>query len=79
MKVCDICKTEDPRYEYKATINEKGTFRNLELCRDCYLTLFGKERNYEYLAYKETVEEMTGESPKGESPKKKSWWDIFKR
>jgi hypothetical protein len=75
MRVCDICKTNGVRYEFYATINEKGTGKKLELCGQCYTKLYRKEQNYSYLAYKETVEEVAGKA----SPKKKSWWNIFKK
>ena len=74
MQVCDICRTNGVRYEHYTTINEKGTGKKLELCGKCYTKLYGKEQHYAHLAYKETVEEVTGEAPK-----KKSWLSRFKR
>lgn len=74
MQICDICRTNGVRYDHYATINEKGTGTSLDLCGQCYTKIRRKEQNYAYLAYKETVEEVTGNPPK-----KKSWWNIFKR
>lgn len=75
MQICDICRTNGVRYEFYATINEKGTGKKLELCGHCYTKIRRKEQDYAYLAYKETIEEVTGEA----SPKKKSWWNMFKK
>lgn len=74
MRVCDICKKNGVRYEHYATTNEEGGGYKLELCGSCYTKLENKEQNYSYLAYKETVEEVTGNPPK-----KKPWWNIFKK
>lgn len=74
MQICDICKNNGVRYERYATTDENGNGKKLELCGRCYTKLYKKEQYYDYLAYKETVEEMTGETPK-----KKSWLNIFKK
>jgi ribosome-binding protein aMBF1 (putative translation factor) len=74
MRLCDICKTNGVRYVPYATIDESGNGATLELCGSCYNKLCKKERHHAYLAYKETVEEVTGKAPK-----KKSWLDIFKK
>lgn len=74
MRICDICKSNGVRYETYATTSEDGNGHKLELCGSCYTKLQQKERYHVYLAYKETVEEVTGEAPK-----KKSWLDRFKR
>lgn len=75
MRICDICKTNGVRYDPYATIDENGNGKTLELCGLCYTKFRKKEQHHAYLAYKETVEEVTGEAPS----KKKSWWNIFKR
>ena len=73
MRICDICKTNHVIYTPYVTTNECGG-ETLELCNPCYHKLKKREQHHAYLAYKETVEEITGEAPK-----KKSWWNIFKR
>ena len=42
MQICDICRTNGVRYEFYATINEKGTGKKLELCGQCYTKLYRK-------------------------------------
>ena len=74
MRICDICKTNGVRYTPYVITNEKGEGKNLELCFSCYHKFDERLKHHAYLAYKETVEEITGETPK-----KKSWWNIFKR
>ena len=74
MRLCDICKTNGVRYNTYATIDEKGRVEDLELCGSCYNKLHKKQDRHAFLAFKETVEEITGEAPK-----KKPWWSIFKR
>ena len=72
MRICDICKNQGVHYETYATINEGGNDYKLELCGSCYTELQHKRRHHEYLAYKETVEEVTGEKIK-----KKSWLEKY--
>ena len=74
MRICDICKANGIRYNKYATTDEKGNGATLELCGSCYHTLYNKQQHHDYLAYKETVEEITGESPK-----RKSWLSILKK
>lgn len=74
MRVCDICRNNGVGYECFATFDENGNGKKLELCDSCYHKFRQKEHHYSYLAYKETVEEITGESPK-----RKSWLSIFKK
>ena len=74
MQICDICKINGVRYNTGATVDEKGNYKRFELCGSCYNKLYKKEQYHAFLAYKETIEETTGETPK-----KKSWWNIFKR
>ena len=74
MQICDICKRNGVRYAPYATIDEKGNGKSLELCGSCYHKLHDKQKYHAFLAYKETVEEITGNPPK-----KNSWWNIFKR
>lgn len=74
MRICDICKKNGVRYTRWADTDEHCHGENFELCGSCYNILSTKQRNYAFLAYKETVEEVTGEAPK-----KKSWRNIFKR
>jgi ribosome-binding protein aMBF1 (putative translation factor) len=64
MRLCDICKTNGAHYEDYAIINKAGDSEKLELCKSCYRKLSSKTYYYNYLAYKETVEEITGEKPK---------------
>lgn len=73
MKVCDICKCEGVKFNDRATINDKGGTKWLELCGKCYKEFEHRERHHKYLAYVETVEAMTGKIPR-----KSHWWDIFK-
>lgn len=70
MTICDICKKQGVHYEDYATINEDGGTTNLELCRSCYMKFKQNKNHHGYLAYKETIEEVTGETLK-----KKSWLD----
>ena len=74
MRICDICKTRTPRYETHVTIDEQGRGQKMELCGWCYTKLEQHQNKYAFLAYKETVEEVTGNPPQ-----KKSRWNIFKR
>jgi ribosome-binding protein aMBF1 (putative translation factor) len=74
MRICDICKKNGVRYETYATTSEDGDGYKLELCGSCYMKLQQKKCYHDYLSYKETVEEITGETPK-----KKSWWNIFNK
>lgn len=74
MRICDICKTNSAGCQSYVAIDERGNYAKLELCGICNRKLVDKQRHYEHLAYKETVEEVTGNPPK-----KKSWWNIFKR
>ena len=73
MRICDICKTNGAHCDKYVTFNEKGNGKSLELCWPCYDSLCNKEQYHAFLAYKETVEERTGEEPK-----KKSWLFRFK-
>lgn len=73
MRICDICRNNEATYEGYGFIDENGKCKELELCYSCHEKLRIKEQHYAYLAYKETVEEITGETPK-----KKSWLSIFK-
>ncbi len=74
MRICDICGSMYVSYGTNATIDDQGNCKELELCYKCYRKLCDNKRHHAFLAYKETVEEMTGETPK-----KKSWWGIFKK
>lgn len=76
MTICDFCKTNGVRYTTWADTDEHCHGENFELCGSCYDILSKKQRHYAYLAFKETVEEITGKEPRY---KKKSWWNIFKR
>lgn len=72
MRICDICKSENVKYRTTATIAEKGTVKELELCDRCYNELNERERQHRYVAYQETVKAMNGEIPR-----KSHWWNIF--
>ena len=74
MTLCDICKKNGVRYTRWAATDELCHGEHFELCGSCYNILSKKQRHYDFLAFKETVEEVTGNPPK-----KKSWWNIFKR
>ena len=74
MRICDICKKNGVRYTSYATTHESGEGEKLELCGSCYDKLYKNERRHAYLSYKETVEEITGKTPK-----KKPRWNIFKK
>lgn len=73
MRICDICGKEGVSYNTSATIDEQGNTKKVELCYRCWHKLYDNENKHNYLAYKETVEEMTGKPPK-----KPSWWAKYK-
>lgn len=72
MRVCDICRSENVSYNTSVTIDEQGNTKKVELCHACWSKLYQNTNKHNYLAYKETVEEMTGKSPK-----KPSWLSIL--
>lgn len=74
MRICDICGSEHVRYNHYATIDEVGNGKNLELCHNCYMKFYDKERHHRYLAYLEVVEEIKGKS----SQKKRRWLNLFR-
>lgn len=72
MKVCDICKNPSA-YSTYVTTSPIGDGRTMDLCGWCYKKLQSKEYEHRYFAYKEVVEEVTGNKPK------KTWRNIFRR
>ena len=76
MKVCDICKNPSA-YEHYVYLNADGLGRKADLCGRCYNLLYAKERLHQFLAYKETAEEVTNK-PVIEEPTKKPWVWRFK-
>lgn len=80
MKVCDICKNPSA-YEHYVYLNSEGYGRKADLCGRCYNLLYEKEKLHKFLAYKETVEEVTNEPVTEKShdkPKRETWADICK-
>lgn len=72
MRICDICKTRDVKYEHYATISNEGETEKLELCGLCYRELRYREGRAKHQAYEETVKAMGGEIKL-----KSHWWDVF--
>lgn len=72
MRICDICKTRDVKYDAYVTISDEGETEKLELCGLCYRELKYRENRAKHQAYKETVKAMNGEIKR-----KSHWWDMF--
>lgn len=72
MRVCDICKVKNVMYTPSAIVDDRGTWKTLELCPSCYHELQKREQEHRYLAYTETVKAITGEIPH-----KFHWWNMF--
>lgn len=61
MKICDICKTNQSSYGTTVIANKFGEIQNIDTCSKCYKLLSQKEYKYRYLAYQETINEVTGQ------------------
>lgn len=72
MRVCDICKKDDVKYNTTAVVKDDGTVKKLELCERCYFELNHREADHRYAAYQETVKAVGGEIPR-----KSHWWNVF--
>lgn len=71
MKVCDICKGPSAYETYAHTkVNELG--QNVDLCGRCYKLYKKKLDLHKFLAYQETIEEITNK------PAKKTWAQRLK-
>lgn len=79
MKVCDICKNIS-KYERRVTINPDlhSLGKQLDLCERCFKLLNEKENQHKFLAYKETVEEVTNGVVTTNEPTKKTWSQRLK-
>lgn len=58
MNVCDICK-KPSMYQTWVITSENGATRQMDLCGRCHKLLCDKQNQHSFLAYKETVEEVT--------------------
>ena len=63
MNVCDICKNPS-MYHTTVSTNPDGGIRWVDLCGRCYQLLYKKENQHKFLAYQETVEEVTNKPAK---------------
>ena len=72
MKVCDICK-KPSLYTTTAPTNQNGGVKQVDLCGRCYELFYKKQNQHKFLAYQETVEEVTGESTR------ETWLQRLKR
>ena len=72
MRVCDICKTKEAKFNTTVTINDDGRAKKIEVCGLCYRELTYREDRAKHQAYEETVKAMTGEAPR-----KSHWWDMI--
>ena len=72
MRVCDICSSKSVNYDSRATVDDDGKTKDLELCWYCYNELRKRQQQHQCLAYIETVKARNGEIPR-----KSHWWDIF--
>lgn len=68
MRVCDICKTKEAKFDTTVTIDDGGTIKTIEVCCLCHRELTYREHQ----AYEETVKAITGEIPR-----KSHWWDMI--
>lgn len=66
MNICDICKNPSA-FNTWVVIKPNGESRKVDLCGRCYNLLHEKENQHKFLAYQETVEEVTNK------PAKKTW------
>jgi protein-arginine kinase activator protein McsA len=72
MRICDICKKNNAKYNTMAVVKDDGTTQELELCGRCYQELVCREDLHMHQAYEETVKAITGEIPR-----KFHWWNMF--
>lgn len=72
MRVCDICKTKNAKFNTTVTVDDDGTTKTIEVCGLCYRELTYRENRAKHQAYEETVRAMAREIPR-----KSHWWDIF--
>jgi hypothetical protein len=49
-------------YQTWATTSENGKTRQMDFCGKCYKLFLDKQNQHNFLAYKETVEEVTGKT-----------------
>ena len=71
MKVCDICKNPS-LYTTTVPTNQNGGVQQADLCGRCYELFYKKQNQHKFLAYQETVEEVTNK------PVKKTWLQRLK-
>lgn len=72
MRICDICKTRNAKFDTTVTVDDEGTTKNIEVCHLCYRELNYRESRAKHQVYEETVKAMTGKTPR-----KSHWWDVF--
>ena len=72
MRVCDICKTKNAKFDTTVTVDDDGTTKTIEVCGLCYREFTHRENLAKHQAYEETIKVMAGEIPR-----KSHWWNML--
>ena len=73
MNVCDICKNPSS-FQTTVPTNPNGGVQQADLCAKCYNLFYKKKNMLNFVAYQQTVEEVTNKPAEKTLMQKLKFW-----